>query len=109
MIRKLKRKLLQYLTRNLLKALTEEDVLTITNKGWFLNRRKLAPEEVAHIKAEATDFEKSLLWTLMRKDIEWAAFVLGRKAKTDEENLACHYMFYNLDIMERYLRNVNKL
>ena len=108
-IGRLRWKVLQYLTRNLLKALTSDDVLSITNRGWFLGKRKLADEEVANLKDEAKAFERSLLWKLMSRDIEYAAFVRGRKAKTDDENLACHYMFYNLDIIEQYIRNCRKL
>jgi hypothetical protein len=106
---RIRRKVLQYLTRNLLKALTEEDVLSMTNRGWFVNRRALSPEEIANLKDEARAFETSTLWAYMSKDIEYVAFVRGRKAKTDEENLACHYMFYNLDIIAQYIRNCRKL
>ena len=105
-IRKL---LVQYLTKKLLKALTPEDVLTFSNRGWFLNNRKLAPDEIGELKEQARNFRESFLWNVIRRDIEYAAFVTGRKAKTDEENLASHYMFYNLDVIERFLENCTKL
>lgn len=105
----IKKTLVQYLAKHLLKAITEDDVLRMTNKGWFLHKRKLGSDEIEHLKEEAKSFKESILWKMMSKDIEYIAFVTGRKAKTDDENLACHYMFYNLDIIERYLNNCSKL
>ena len=108
-MRKLKHKLIQFLTKHLLKAVNEDDILRITNKGWFLNKKKLTPEEVSYLKEEANSFNESLLWKLMSREIEYVAFIRGRKSKTDEDNLACHYMFYNLDLIQKYLENCKKL
>lgn len=105
----IKRKLVKYLTKNLLVALTDDDILLMTNKGWFLNKRKLSPEELGELKQEAMDFKKSALWQLMQRDLEYHAFLRGRKAQTDEDNLACHYLFYNLDLIQQYINNCSKL
>lgn len=105
----LKRKLLQYLTKNLLKAVNEDDVLRMTSEGWLLNNRKFAPEELSQLGDDARSFQQSFLWKLMRKDVEYTAFVRGRQALTDRDNDACHYMFYNLDILEKFLNNCAKL
>lgn len=90
-------------------ALSPEEILTLTSRGWFMNKRKLSPEEVMEIKDEAEGFSKSLLWDLMRKELEYQAFVRGRKGITDRDNDACHYLFYSLDLMEKYLENCRKL
>lgn len=108
-MKRFKRKLLEYLTQNLLKAISEDEILIMTNKGWFLNKHKLSPEELVDLKQQAADLEGSILWQLMSKDIEYQAFLRGRKAKTDEDNLACHYMFYNLDLIAKYISNLKKL
>lgn len=108
-IRKIKRKILQHLTKELLVAITEDDILQMTSKGYFLNKRKLSQEELMQLAEDARAFEGSLLWQVMEKEIEYTAFVRGRKAQTSEDNLACHYMFYNLDLLKKFLRNCSKL
>jgi len=104
----LKKIILMYITKNLLKMVNEDDVLKVTSKGYLLRNRKLTPEEVASLREEAKIFRESELWTLMRTELEWVAFVRGRKSKTNEDNLATHYLFYNVDIIEQFLRNLGK-
>ena|SRR3990167_3819957 len=99
----LKKLLLRTLTKNLLKVVNEDDLLVITNQGWVSKGRRLTPEEKAEIKAQANEFSQSLLWEFISKELEYQAFVRGRKATTDRENDACHLMFYNLDIIEKFL------
>ena len=103
-----KRKILQYLTRNLLKAVNEDDILRITSQGYLLRNRKLTPEEIISIKEEAKSIRESELWRLMTTELEYVAFIRGRKAKTDEDNLATHYLFYNIDLMQQFLNNIIK-
>lgn len=108
MLRKLKFLIISYLTKNLLKALTKDDILVMTNRGWYVNRHKLTSDEMVSLREEAKAFMGSTLWSLMLRDLEYQAFVRGRKAKTNEDNLACHYMFYNLDLIEQYIKNCIK-
>ncbi|HEC65054.1 MAG TPA: hypothetical protein ENI23_07165 [bacterium] len=103
-----KRKILQYLTRNLLKAVNEDDILRITSQGYLLRNRKLTPEEIISIKEEAKSIRESEIWRLMTTELEYVAFIRGRKAKTDEDNLATHYLFYNIDLMQQFLNNIIK-
>jgi len=104
-----KYKLVQHLTKNLLKAVTKDDILLITNNGWVSRGRVLSPDEKQLIQDEAKTLLDSVLWQYLSKEIEYVAFVRGRKAKNDEDNLACHYMFYNLDLIETFLERCKKL
>jgi hypothetical protein len=93
----------------LLRAVNEEDLLLITNHGWVSRGRKLSAEEKAEIKAQANDFADSLLWEYISKELEYAAFVRGRKAMTDRDNDASHFMFYNLDLIQQFLKRCQNL
>lgn len=105
----IKKLLVQYLTRKLLKAVSSEDIITITSRGWVTENRTLTQEERQQIKMEAQDLADSTLWKYLSKELEYAAFVRGRKATNDEDNMACHYMFYNLDLIEQFLERCRKL
>ena len=72
----------------------------------MLGKVKLTPELIVSLREEAKAMRDSELWEFMRKELEYVAFVRGRKSITDEDNLATHYMFYNLDIMENFLENI---
>ena len=104
----IKRKILQYLTKNLLKVVNEDDILKITSEGYFVGKNKIHPEQVVGLKQEAQLFLKSDVWMFAKKELEFVAFVRGRQAKTDEDNLATHYLYYNIDIIEQFLRNLSK-
>ncbi len=103
-----KKVLLQYLTKHLLKAVNEDDLLRITSEGYLLKNRKLTPEEIVNIKEEAKSIRESEIWELMKTEMEYVAFIRGRKSKTDEDNLATHYLFYNIDLMQQFLNNIIK-
>lgn len=102
------RNLIQYLTRHLLKAVNEDDVLRITSNGYLFKKRKLTPLEIKDLKEEAKSFKDSAFWEFMKSELEYVAFIRGRRAKTDEENLATHYLFYNIDLIEQFLNNMGK-
>src|SRR3990167_7208953 len=104
----LKKRLIQYLTKHLLKAVNEDDILRITSQGYLLRKRRLTPEEVISLKEEAKSIRESALWSMMKSEVEYVAFVTGRKAKTDTDNLASHYLFYNLDLLDKFLENLSR-
>lgn len=99
----IKKILLRALTKNLLKAVNEDDLLLITNQGWVSKGRKLTPEERAEIKAQANDFSQSILWEFISKEMEYSAFVRGRKATTDRDTDATFYLYWNLDLIQKFL------
>ena len=99
---------MQWLTRHLLKMVTEDDIIRITSDGYLLNGRKLPPEVVSSLKAEAREIKESELWKYMCNELEYVAFVRGRKSTTDMDNYATHSMFYNLDLLNQFLNNLAK-
>src|SRR5687768_15711386 len=110
MFRKLQKWCINYLTRNLLVGITEKDILAITNKGWFMEKRKLSPEEVVFLKEEAEALKKSLLWKLMADDLRWQANLrMFEKSAEGGNSVFGRAMLYNVEVIRQYLERVIKL
>jgi hypothetical protein len=69
----IRKKLIQFLVKNLLAATTEEDILTITNRGWMHQKRKLSPEEVTQLQEDGHSFKDSVLWNYMKAEVRYQA------------------------------------
>jgi hypothetical protein len=108
MIKYLKIKIVQYLTKNLLKMISEEEILQVTSNGYLYGKRKLGPEEVATIRSEARDFKESDVYRFMVLELEYLAFIRGRKSTSDMDNYATLMMFHNIDLMNKFLDNLAK-
>lgn len=106
----IKRTLITYLTKNLLVALTSDDLLTVTNKGVFLGRKKLSPEEVMQIKDEARQFKDSYIWRLMSHEIRYQANLrMFEKGIIPENTTFGRAMLYSIEILETFLAQSKKL
>lgn len=99
-----------YLTRHLVKAIGEEDIITITGKRYFINRRKLSEEEMDMLKAQAESFLDSDLYRLMKKDVEFQAYLrMGAKATVPEDITFGKAVFYALSLIDQYLQRMKSL
>lgn len=106
MLRKLKTKFIHYLIKNLLVAVTEEEILTVTNKGWFRGNRPLTAEEKQAIIDDARSFRDSEVWKLMSNEIRWMANLrMFEKGTTAENTIFGRAMLYNLELIEKFIRN----
>lgn len=109
-MKRLRRWLIQYLVKNLLVAVSEDDVLVISSKDWLLQKRKLSTEEIIALKEEATSFSNSLLWKVMRNELRWKAnqqmFDFQRK---DEDMVFGKAMLYNLDQERIFINKIKSL
>lgn len=106
----MRRKLIQYLVRNLLAAITEDDILTVTNKGWFYHKRKLTPEEVTQLQEEARSFKGSVLWNYMSNEVRYLANLqMFEKGISAENTVFGRAMLYNLQLLQQFLDRCSKL
>lgn len=106
----LRRKLVQYFVKNLLVAITEDDVLFISGKDWLLNKRKLSAEEIIYLKEEAQSFSNSLLWKLMRNELRWLANKqMFDQLQKPEDMVFGKAMLYNLDKAKDFINNLKSL
>ena len=105
-MKKLKLKLIQYLVRNLLVALLPSDILTITNKGWYIRGRKLSEEEKIQLKEESESFSRSFLWELMSNEIRFLANDrMFEKSAVEGNSVFGRAMLYNLQLLDGFMEN----
>lgn len=106
----IKRKLVQYLVKNLLASVNEDDILTIANRGWFINNRKLTDMEVDQLKEEATALHNSVLWKMMSSEIRYIANLsMFEKALKPESTVFGRAMLYDLQLLEKFIERCRKL
>lgn len=106
----IKRRIIRYLVKNLLVAITEEDILTITNKGWFTRNRKLDESEVNQLKEEAISLKGSVLWKLMSNEIRYMANLqMFEKGDVPNSTVFGRGMLYNLQLLETFIDRCRKL
>lgn len=98
-----------WLVKRLLKAVTEDDILVMTQVGWFIGRHKMSSEEIITLKEEALSFEKSSLYRLMKRDLRYAATLQRyNEAKNDLDMLFGKSMLYNFDLIRKYIAGIIK-
>lgn len=106
----LKLKIIQYLVKNLLVAILPDEILTFTNRGWYLRGRKLADEEVFQLKDDANSFQKSFLWQVMSKEVRFLANDrMFEKSAEEGNSVFGRAMLYNLDVLEKFVERCKKL
>ncbi len=99
-----------YLTKNLLKAVTVDEVLLISGKDWLVNKRKLSAEEILTIKEEALSLQESTLFKLLKKQLKYeAAQQRYDKAKTIDDMIFGKSMAYCISQIEVFIENIGKL
>lgn len=102
--------LIKFLTKNLLKAITHEDVLVISGKDWLLSKRKLSRDEILALKDEAVSFEKSLLWKLIKREIGFLSNQqMFENAQTPDDIVFGKAMLYDLDVIRKFINRVKSL
>lgn len=100
----------EYLTKRLVKAVTDDQIITISGREWLHNRRRLSQEEILGLKEDASRFLDSPLWEYMKKDIEWQAWQrMGPKATVPEDLIFGKAMFYDLDLIRKYCERLKSL
>lgn len=106
----IKHKIIQYLVKHLLVAITEDDVLTLTNRGYYLGKQKLTPEEVTHLKEEVNSFKESILWKLLKNEVRFMANLrMFEKGISSEQTIFGRAMLYNLEIIEKFIERCKQL
>lgn len=98
------------------KFIDPSTVLTLTNKGWYIGKRRISVEEASQLKAEAREFEGSYLWQLIRRDVHYIAYLQGTaKRRIGDEKAAqvdaiyAGAMYKDLEIIEEFIERCKKL
>jgi len=98
------------LTKNLLKAVTIDEIIQVTSKEWLMNKRKLTREEILSIKEEAKSFEVSLFWKLCVKELKYKA-TLQRfdMATTADDMIFGKATLYAISQIEVFIKRIQQL
>lgn len=95
------------LTRNLLKAVTEDEILQVANRRWIIGSKKLSADEVETLKAEADVLRDSFLWKLMTNEVKYlAGLTMLDKAKLPEDMYFGKAMVYSIEMLNRFLERL---
>jgi len=90
--------------------ISPENLLTLTNKGWYIGKRRLQPDQAALLKDEAREFSNSFLWKLMRNDVHYQAYLQATaKRRTDMDAIYAGAMYKDLEILEQFMERAAKL
>lgn len=107
---KTKSKILKWVIRDILNAVTIEDLLRIEAGNVFIGKRKLTIEEIITLKGEARDFKNSLLWKLMNNNLYWIAnFKMMKEANQEFEMTNGRMMTLCIDTLEKFLEKLETI
>ena len=101
----MRRKLLKYIVRNLLKGVTVDDDLLI-RKGskLFIGKRELTQEEIIQLQDDAITFGNSLIWKLMSNNIYWIAnFKMMQEADKEDEMFMGRAMTLIISTLQEFI------
>ena len=99
--------ILRWAVRDILNAVSIDELLRIQAGKVFIGKTELKPEEIATLKADAKNFEQTLLWKLMRNNLYWIAnFKMMKEANWEQDMYAGRMMTLCIDTLEEF---INKL
>lgn len=101
---------IRYITKNLLKAVSRDEIMVKSGKDYLVGRHKLSPDEIMTLKEEAISLEESYLWQLIKGEVGWSANQqMFDKARTPEDIVFGKAVLYALDLIENYINRIKNL
>ena len=102
--------MLRWIVSRLLNAVVIDDLLRVDGGKVFIGKRQLSNEEIAALKAEASLFEKSLLWKLMLNNLYWIAnFKMIRGADRERDMEGGRMMTLILDTIQEFIDRLERV
>lgn len=99
-------------TRHILKAVNINDVLTVDKKTnvLFLGKEIITEEEKKLLHAEAVEFKKTRLYSiLLNTPAHHAQDILFKKLTSTDDFWASKMMLYNIDVQEKIIERLESL
>ena len=101
---------LNELVHGLFNGVTEDDVMRLKDGKYILRGREITQEEVIQIRQDADIFKDSLIWNILRRELQLAANErMFDKSETIEDVVFGKAMLYNLDLIDKKLKNLSTL
>ena len=106
--KKLKTKLIKFVTQKLLKAVTEDELLRVDERGTMICRGEEVPREMREqLAKEAYFIRSSATYKLLKKDMQFVAQQrMFDKSENFDDMLFGKAQLYVLDILDRKLKNL---
>jgi len=118
-MKKLQDLFIDFLTRNLLKGITEKDVFEINKKmsksGAIVKQLKYKGKEVnqdlqMRLKEEAVSLKSSAIWKMISNRIRWQVYDnMFHKSKNEDDMRAGKLALYILNLIENLLKELAEL
>lgn len=96
--------------KRLFNTITKDDILKVAgNNIWRFENKILAPERVKFIVAEAKEFMSSMLWDILKRDIQYHANrQMFLKSSTEAELTAGKLWLFTVDAIDSRLLNLSQ-
>jgi hypothetical protein len=110
MMKWLRNIVIKYLTRNLLKAVTRDDVIQMTATEWMVGKRKLTQEEVKLLRDEARSLRESMLLKYLIRELKYGV-TLQRydEATTADDMIFGKAMAYSISEIEVFIKRLSEV
>ena len=102
-------RILTLAVKDLFNTINEDDILKEVHGQWLFEGKPMNGEQMKLLMSEAAVFEKTTLWKVLQKDIEWQAnrkmFILSR---TEMEMTGGKLWKFTFDAFRTRLRSLSK-
>lgn len=108
-MKRIKRKILNYLLRKLFNTVTENEVLGYHKGKLYFNGKMLVESDAKQLIVEAKAIQEMLLWEYLTKNMKWLSNKkMYYDSSCDNDMLAGKMMLYAIDLIEKKVKNLPK-
>lgn len=105
-----RQKKLNELVHGLFNGITEYDVMRFENGKLIMRSKEITKEEIEMIRQDAQVFKDSLIWNILKRELQLAANErMFDKSETIDDIIFGKAMLYNLDLIDKKLKNLVSL
>ena len=98
---------LNELVHGLFNGITEDDVMRLKNGKIVMRSREITKEEIEMIRRDAEVFKDSVIWNILKRELQLAANErMFDKSESIDDIIFGKAMLYNLDIIDKKLKNL---
>lgn len=105
----MKKLLVQFLTKNLFRWVSEEDILEVRGKNIFHKGRPLPEEQTIQIVEQANLIRKSYLWKVLSDEIRFVAYLQFVQSRNYEETLSAKLLLRAEEIIRKKVEELGML
>ena len=106
--KKIKNKCIEYITRNILVSITEDELLRQEGRVIMCRGEAVPAEIVERIKSEADFIRHSHTYELLKKDLQYLAQdCMFNKSETFDDMLFGKAQLYVIDILDKKLKTLS--